>query len=69
MNELEVNEYIAAAEEALYDTPEYKSYFNALIEERKVLIENGCNPGSIEAILFSLWNMKIGWIIEHENEF
>ena len=30
MNELEVNEYIAAAEEALYDTPEYKSYFNAL---------------------------------------
>lgn len=48
MNELEVNGYIVAAEEALNDDPIFKSYFNALVEERTRLAENGCNSGNIE---------------------
>lgn len=50
MNELELNEYVASAEETLCGTPEYESYFNAPTEKRKTLIDNGCNPGAIEGI-------------------
>ncbi len=68
MSELEVNSYIRAAEEALNDDPAFQSYFNALIEERKALAEKGCNSGTVEALLFSIWNQRIGYIIEHLDE-
>ena len=68
MNELDVNTYIAAASEALQDDPDYKRWFNALVEERRVLGEHGCNVGTVEALLFSIWNQRIGYILDHLDE-
>lgn len=68
MDELEVNGYIAAAEEVLNDDPTFKSYFNALVEERKKLAEKDCNSGNIEGILFYIWSQRIGYIIDHLDE-
>ena len=64
MNELEVNEYINEATEALMGTSEYERWWDALCNERKKLMdEHGANPGTIEGILFELWNLKIGYIL------
>lgn len=68
MTELEVNDYVAAAEEALKDDPTFNSYFSALVKERENLAENGCHSGTIEGILFSIWNQRIGYILEHLEE-
>lgn len=68
MSELEVNDYIVAAKEALNDDPDYNRWFNALVEERKALSEKGCHSGTVEGLLFSIWNQRIGYIIEHLDE-
>ena len=68
MNELEVNDYIVAAEKALQDDPIFQSNFNALVEQRKALAEKGCNSGTVEALLFSIWNQRIGYILDHLDE-
>lgn len=68
MNELEVNSYIAAASEALQDDPDYKRWFDALVEERKVLLDHGYNSGTVEGLLFSIWNQRIGYILDHLDE-
>ena len=43
MTEIEVNDYISAAREALNDDPNYNRWFSALVEERKALSEKGCH--------------------------
>lgn len=65
MNELEVNEYINEATEALMGTPEYERWWDALCNERKNLMDKyGANSGNIEGILFELWNLKLGYILD-----
>lgn len=68
MTEIEVNDYISVAREALNDDPDYNRWFSALVEERKALSEKGCHSGAVEGLLFSIWNQRIGYIIEHLDE-
>lgn len=68
MSEIEVNSYICAAQKALNDDPVFQDLFSALVKERKSLSEKGCNTGTIEALLFSIWNQRIGYILDHLDE-
>lgn len=68
MNSLEVNTYINAAMEALNDDPEYNRWFNALVEQRKAAMQSGYDLKRLEGILFEIWNMRIGYILEHQDE-
>lgn len=65
MNELEVNEYINKAEQALKDNPEYQHWFAALARERQRLLSLDITIDKIEGILFELWHMKIEYILDH----
>ncbi len=69
MNELEVNTYINAAEEALIGDPDHKRWMEALYAARKSMMdEYGCNSGSLEGILFEIWNKRIGYILDHRQD-
>ena len=69
MNELEVNNYISVAEEALKDDPDYQRWFSALVEQRiKARDGEGYDIARVEGILFEMWNAKIGYILDHKEE-
>lgn len=68
MSELEVNTFINVSTEALNDDPKYKRWFNALVEERVAAKKCGYDYGRMEGVLFELWNMRIGYILDHLDE-
>jgi hypothetical protein len=68
MESLEVNTYINAAEEALHEDPEYRRIFDALVAERIRLRDDyGADYSKIEGILFELWNLKIGYMLDNKD--
>ena len=69
MNELEVNSYINAAQEGLKGNPEYEHWMEALYVERKRMMDDyGCNGGSLEGILFEIWNKRIAYILDNKEK-
>ncbi len=63
-SELEVNSFISEASEALSGTPEYDSWMEALYKERGRMQEKyGYMGENLEAILFGIWNKRIGYIL------
>ena len=58
MKELEANDYTAAAREALNGGPDYNRRLSALAEEREALSEKGRHSGTVEGLLFFIWNQR-----------
>ena len=65
---LDVNEYIAAAEEALQNNPEYKQNQEALYAERQRIMDKGLMPWTIEGILYEKWWRILKYAIENASE-
>lgn len=69
MNILEVNGYLNAAMEGLHDDPEYRLWFDELVKNRILAKDNhDYNTGTLEAILYELEAMVVGYILDHKDE-
>ena len=68
MEILKVNMYLYAAEEALQNDPEYCHWFDELVKNRLKAKSHKYNTGTLEAVLYELEALKIGYILDHRKE-
>lgn len=68
MEILEVNMYLCAAIEALQNDPEYCHWFDELVKNRLKAQSHKYNTDTLEAVLYELEALKIGYILDHREE-
>ena len=68
MHILEVNEYSNAAKEAFHEIPEYKRWFEELVKNRLCACSYGYDTGTLEAVMYELESLRLGYVLDHLEE-